>query len=63
MSCLTISFFCRNDSAIDKEDAFVTMQNSVNWQWQTTQGKQQLWQWKDGSTNWVALKDMVQVRD
>jgi hypothetical protein len=44
--------------AIDKADAFVTMKNGVKRWRQTTQGWQLLCQWKDGSTNWVALKDM-----
>ena len=46
--------------AIDKEDAFVTMSNGVKRRKQTTQGWQLLCQWKDGSTNWVKLKDMKQ---
>jgi hypothetical protein len=44
--------------AIDKADAFVTMKNGVKRRCQTTQGWQLLCQWKDGSTNWVVLKDM-----
>jgi hypothetical protein len=60
--------FCRNDAAIDKANAFVTMQNGVKQRQLTTQGWQLLCQWKDGSANWVALKDMkhsypVQVTD
>ena len=43
-----------------KADAFVTMKNGVKRRCQTTQGWQLLCQWKDGSTNWVALKDMKQ---
>jgi hypothetical protein len=51
--------FCRNNVAIDKADAFVTMWNGVKQrQFLTTQRWQLLCQWKDGSTNWVALKDM-----
>jgi hypothetical protein len=46
------------DSAIAKEDAFITMRNGVKRRRQTTVGWQLLCQWKDGSTNWVALKDM-----
>ena len=44
--------------AINKVDALVTIKNGVKRQHQTTQGWQLLCQWKDGSTNWVALKDM-----
>jgi hypothetical protein len=51
--------FRRNDTAVDKANAFVTIQNGVNKRRRfTTQGWQLLCQWKDGSTNWVALKDM-----
>ena len=46
--------------ALDKEDAFITMSNGVKRRRQTTQGWQLLCQWRDGSTTWVALKDMKQ---
>lgn len=49
-----------NDKAVRKEDAFVLMNNGVRRRKETTQGWQLLCQWKDGSTNWVALKDMKQ---
>jgi hypothetical protein len=50
------------------EDAFITIHNGVK-RWQHTMaGWQLLCQWKDGSINWVALKDMkesypIQVTD
>jgi hypothetical protein len=47
----------RNENAIDKSDAFVTMKNGVQRRKETTQGWSLLCQWKDGSSNWVALKD------
>jgi hypothetical protein len=50
--------FEKDDTAVDKADAFVTMKNGVKRRRQTTQAWQLLCQWKDGSTNWVALKDM-----
>ena len=50
----------RNATALDKEDAFITMSNGVKRRRQTTQGWQLLCQWRDGSTTWVALKDMKQ---
>jgi hypothetical protein len=53
-----ITDFCKNGTAMGKEDAFVEMGNGVRRQRYTTQGWQPLCQWKDGSTNWVALKDM-----
>jgi hypothetical protein len=49
-----------DDTAVDKNDAFVTMSNGVKRRKETTQGWQLLCQWKDRSTNWVALKDMKQ---
>ena len=58
----------RDDTAIDKVDAFVVMSNGMKHQKLTTNGWQLLVQWKDSSTNWVSLKDMkdsypVQVVD
>jgi hypothetical protein len=50
----------KTDSAVDKQDAFVIMSNGVKRRKETTQGWQILCQWKDGSTNWVALKDTKQ---
>ena len=63
-----ITDFRKDDTAIDKEDAFVKMSNGVQRRRMMTKGWQLLCQWKDGSTNWVALKDMknsypVQVAD
>ena len=49
-----------NAMALDKEDAFITMSNGVKRRRQTTQAWQLLCQWRDGSTTWVALKDMKQ---
>jgi hypothetical protein len=51
----------RNVTALNKEDVFITtMSNGVKRRRQTTQGWQLLCQWRDGSTTWVALKDMKQ---
>ena len=50
----------KNEQAIDKDDAFTVMSNGVKRRKQTTQGWQLLCQWRDGSTNWVSLKDMKQ---
>ena len=44
--------------AIDKQDAFSTRRNGVRRRRQTTQGWKMLCEWKDGSTDWVALKDV-----
>jgi hypothetical protein len=43
--------FRKNETAIEKEGAFVEMANGVRRQRYTTQGWQLLCQWKDGSTN------------
>jgi hypothetical protein len=50
----------RGERAVSKEDAFVMNRNGVKRRRETTQGWKLLCQWKDGSTNWVALKDMKQ---
>ena len=50
----------RNDSAVDKADAFVKRRNGVKRRRETTRGWQLLCQWKDGSSNWVELKDARQ---
>ena len=50
----------RDERAIDKADAFVHRKNGVKRRRETTLGWQLLCEWKDGSTNWVALKDARQ---
>ena len=47
----------QSNGAIDKDDAFIMMKNGVKRRCETTKGWHMLCQWKDGSTNWVALKD------
>ena len=47
----------RSNSAIAKDDAFIMMKNGVKRRCETTKGWHMLCQWKDSSTNWVALKD------
>ena len=46
----------QSNSAIDKDGTFIMMKNGVKRRRKTTQGWYMLCQWKDGSTNWVALK-------
>jgi hypothetical protein len=53
-----ITDYRKDKTAITKDDAFITMRNGVKHRQQTSQGWQLLCQWKDGSTNWIALKDM-----
>lgn len=50
--------FQKDGTVVDKADAFVVMKNGVKRRCQMMQGWQLLCQWKDGSTKWVALKDM-----
>ena len=52
--------FRKTGAAVSPEDAFITMSNGVKRRRQTTLGWQVLCQWRDGSTNWVSLKDMKQ---
>ena len=47
----------QNENAVDKSDAFITMKNGVRCRIETTQGWSLLCQWKDGSSNWIALND------
>jgi hypothetical protein len=63
-----IADFRKNDTAINKEDAFVKIGNGIRRRGYTTQGCELLCQLKDGSTYLVALKDIknsypVQVAD
>jgi hypothetical protein len=50
----------RDERAVDKADAYVNRTNGVKRRRETTLGWQLLCKWKDGSTNWVALKDARQ---
>jgi hypothetical protein len=43
---------------IKQQDAFITTRNGNKRRRETTKGCEVLVQWKDGSTTWVALKDM-----
>ena len=50
----------RTNDAIDKSEAIMVRKNGVKRRRHTTKGWQMLCLWKDGSTNWVALKDVRQ---
>ena len=50
----------KDRTAVEKNDAFLQMANGVKRRKETTRGWQLLCQWKDGSANWVALKDVKQ---
>ena len=43
---------------VKQQDAFITTRTSTKRRRETTIGWELLVQWKDGSTNWIALKDM-----
>jgi hypothetical protein len=44
--------------AVAQQDAFVISRNGTRRRQETTKGWELLVEWKDGSTNWVVLKDM-----
>ena len=48
----------RDDNAIKKEDAFYTTSQGTQRRKMTTRGWELCVQWKDGSSHWVALKDL-----
>ena len=43
---------------VKQQDAFITTRTSTKRQCETTIGWELLVQWKDGSTNWITLKDL-----
>ena len=43
---------------VKQQDAFITTRTSTKRRCETTIGWELLVQWKDGSTNWIALKDL-----
>lgn len=45
-------------NALSGDDSFITADNNMKHRRHTTQGWEMCVQWKDGSTTWVALKDM-----
>jgi hypothetical protein len=45
-------------SELNQQDAFITTRSGTKRRRETTKGYEILVQWKDGSTTWVALKDM-----
>ena len=47
-----------NGQEVKQQDAFVTLRNGNQRRRETTVGWELLVQWKDGSTNWIALKDI-----
>ena len=50
-----------NGKEVRMQDAFVTTSRGTKRRKETTQGWELLVKWKDGSTTWVALKDMKEA--
>jgi len=48
----------KNDKAIPKEDGYVTLPSGTTRQRRTTAGWELYVVWRDGSSNWIPLKDM-----
>ena len=46
---------------VKQQDAFITTRTSTNRRHETTIGWELLVQWKDGSMNWIALKDLKEL--
>ena len=47
-----------NRQEVKHQDAFIMMRTGTNRRRETTKGWEILIEWKDGSTNWVALEDI-----
>ena len=50
--------YCTTSKEVKQQDAFITTRTSTKRQRETTIGWELLVQWKDGSTNWITLKDL-----
>ena len=50
-----------NGREVKQRDAFITMRSGTKRRHETTIGWQLMVQWQDGSTNWVALKDLKEL--
>ena len=47
-----------NETELKQQDAFITTKTGTKRRRETTKGWELLIEWKDGSTNWVSLKDI-----
>jgi hypothetical protein len=47
----------KSDDAVEKQDAFVTSTSGMKARIPTTKGWEICIQWKDGSSNWLEMKD------
>ena len=50
--------FRKLDSAVEKKDGYIDGHNGNRHKKITTKGYELLTSWKDGSTDWIPLKDM-----
>ena len=50
--------YCTASKEVKQQDAFITTRTGTKRWHETTIGWELLVQWKDGSTNWIALKDL-----
>ena len=50
-----------NGREVKQQDAFIITRSGTKRRQETTIGWHLLVQWKDGSTNWVALKDLKEL--
>jgi hypothetical protein len=50
-----------NGTEMKQQDAFIANKSGSKRRRETTKGWEMLVQWKDGSTTWVALKDMKEA--
>ena len=50
--------YCMNGQEVKHQDTFITTRTGTKRRRETTKGWEILIEWKDGSTNWVALKDV-----
>ena len=50
--------YCTNGQEVKQQDAFITTRTGTKRRRETTKGWEILIEWKDGSMNWVTLKDV-----
>ena len=50
--------YCTTSKEVKQQDAFITTRTGTKRRHETTIGWELLVQWKDGSMNWIALKDL-----
>ena len=53
-----IIYYRTNGQEVQQQDAFITMRTGTKRRRETKKGWEILIEWKDGSANWVALKDV-----